>query len=105
MQTIIDRIKAAGKIPFLAKVPFTSAPGFSDASIQEYNAAINELVAENGISVAPPDFYMVPVAHEPTGRWAAPEWNRVPVDGDPLVQRTALIGETIPWWIPLQKRG
>ena len=26
-------------------------------AIQEYNQAIDELVAENGISVAPPDFY------------------------------------------------
>ncbi len=59
MQTIIDRIKAGGKIPFLAKVPFATASGFSDASIRDYNTAIDELVADplNGISVVPPDFY------------------------------------------------
>ena len=60
MQTIIDRIKAAGKTPFLAKVPYRhiGCPGiFSDASIQEYNPAIDELRISNGISVVPPDFY------------------------------------------------
>ena len=57
MQTIIDKIKAAGKTPFLAKVPYASDPGFSDASIQEYNTAIDELKVANGITVIPPDFY------------------------------------------------
>ena len=57
MQTIIDKIKAAVKTPLLAKVPYASAPGFSDASIQEYNAAIDELKVANGITVIPPDFY------------------------------------------------
>ena len=57
MQTIIDKIKAAGKTPFLAKVPYATVPGFNDASIQEYNAAIDELKIANGLPVIPPDFY------------------------------------------------
>jgi lysophospholipase L1-like esterase len=57
MQRIISAIKASGKLPYLAKVPFNTSTGSSDAAIQEYNAVIIELVAENGISVTPPDFY------------------------------------------------
>ena len=57
MQMIITAIKNAGKIPYLAKVPYTSDPSISDASIQEYNAAIGELKVTNGIAVTPPDFY------------------------------------------------
>jgi lysophospholipase L1-like esterase len=57
MQTILSAIFAAGKTPYLAKVPSTSNSRYSDASIQEYNAVIDELVAENGITASPPDFY------------------------------------------------
>jgi len=57
MRVIISAIKAAGKTPYLAKVPHTTDPRYSDDSIRQYNAAIDELVAENGITVAPPDFY------------------------------------------------
>jgi YD repeat-containing protein len=57
MQQIISAIKAAAKIPYLAKVPFTPLSRYSDTSIQEYNAVIDELVSVNGISVTPPDFY------------------------------------------------
>ena len=57
MQTIISAIIAAGKTPYLAKVPYTTDAGISIASIQEYNAAIDELRSSNGISVAAPDFY------------------------------------------------
>jgi len=57
MQTIISAIVAAGKTPYLAKVPFTSDPLRSDASIQEYNMVIDELFFDNGIAVIPPDFY------------------------------------------------
>jgi len=58
MQRIISAIKTAGKNPYLAKVPFTPLPRYSDTIIQEYNAAIDELVAANGIPVTPPDFYI-----------------------------------------------
>ncbi|MBP2686044.1 MAG: hypothetical protein H6Q81_949, partial [Deltaproteobacteria bacterium] len=57
MQTIISAILAAGKTPYIAKVPYTSNVRYSISSILEYNAAIDELVAENGITVSPPDFY------------------------------------------------
>ena len=57
MQTIISAILAAGKTPYLAKVPYTSNVRYSISSIVEYNAAIDELVAENGLTVSPPDFY------------------------------------------------
>jgi lysophospholipase L1-like esterase len=57
MQTIISAILAAGKTPYLAKVPFTSDPLRSIASIQAYNVVIDELIFDNGIMVIPPDFY------------------------------------------------
>ena len=57
MQAIITAIKNAGRIPYLAKVPYTTNAAYSLASIQEYNAAIDELKNENGITVVPPDFY------------------------------------------------
>ena len=67
MQEIITVIKNAGKIPYLAKVPyvdptnpsFPAGLSFSDAAIQQYNQAIDELVADplNNISVIPPNFY------------------------------------------------
>jgi lysophospholipase L1-like esterase len=57
MQTILSAILGAGKTPYLAKVPYTSNVRYSIPSILEYNAVIDELVAENGITVSPPDFY------------------------------------------------
>jgi lysophospholipase L1-like esterase len=67
MQAIITAIKNAGRIPYLAKVPYVDPtnplfpPGFifNDGAIRQYNQAIDELVADplNGISVVPPDFY------------------------------------------------
>jgi len=57
MQTIVSAILAAGKTPYLAKVPYTLDSRYSIPSIQAYNAVIDELVAENGIKVSPPDFY------------------------------------------------
>jgi lysophospholipase L1-like esterase len=64
MQQIITAVLAAGKTPYLAMVPYTTFPGVSDAAIQEYNAAIDELVAANGIPVIPPDFYTYFQAHQ-----------------------------------------
>jgi lysophospholipase L1-like esterase len=40
----------------LAKIPFTLIPALNIV-IQQYNQAIGELWAENGITVVPPDFY------------------------------------------------
>jgi lysophospholipase L1-like esterase len=57
MQKIISAIVAAGKTPYLAEVPYTIYPNFSDSYIQEYNVVIDELVLENGIPVTAPPFY------------------------------------------------
>jgi lysophospholipase L1-like esterase len=57
MQAIVTAIRNAGKVPYLAKVPYTTDPLRNDAAIQDYNAAIDELRASNGISVTAPDFY------------------------------------------------
>jgi lysophospholipase L1-like esterase len=57
MQTIISAILAAGKTPYLAKVPYTSDPGTDILSIQEYNRVVDELIFDNNIWVIPPDFY------------------------------------------------
>jgi len=97
MQTIISAIIAAGKTPYLAKVPYTTDAGISIASIQEYNAAIDELRSSNGISVAAPDFYT----------WFLNNTSQL-ADGihpNGTGYRTALIGETISWWITLRNRG
>jgi lysophospholipase L1-like esterase len=57
MQAIITAVKNDGKIPYLAKVPYTTDPLRSDAAIRGYNAAIDELRGSNGIAVVAPDFY------------------------------------------------
>ena len=57
MQQIISNIVAAGKLPYLAKIPYTTRATQSLQSIGEYNQVIDELVAANGILVTPPDFY------------------------------------------------
>lgn len=58
MQRIITSVKNAGKLPYLAKVPYSTAPYTArDSLYQTYNQVIDELVSENTISVTPPDFY------------------------------------------------
>ncbi len=56
MQEMIDMVEAAGKIPILAKLGYTLDPP-RNANIEVYNQVIDELVADNHISVTPPDFY------------------------------------------------
>ena len=56
MQKMISAIKTVGKIPYLAKVPYTLDPA-RNANILEYNQVIDELVTVNTITVTPPDFY------------------------------------------------
>jgi len=63
LQRMIDLIQATGKLPFLAKVPYSTDTSRT-AKILEYNQVIGELVAENGISVTPPDFYSWFQAHQ-----------------------------------------
>jgi lysophospholipase L1-like esterase len=57
LQKIISAILGAGKIPCLAKVPYTTSPSIDISSIREYNAVVEELVAANNLSVTPPDFF------------------------------------------------
>jgi lysophospholipase L1-like esterase len=57
MQRIISVIRSAGKIPYLAKVPYANQSSIDISSIREYNVIIDELVAANKIAVTPPDFY------------------------------------------------
>jgi lysophospholipase L1-like esterase len=57
LQRIISAIRSAGKIPYLAKVPYTTWSSLDISSILEYNVVVDELVAANNIAVTPPDFY------------------------------------------------
>jgi len=63
IQRILSAIILAGKTPSLAKVPYTTLSRYDILSILEYNGVIDELVAANGISVVPPDFYAWFEAH------------------------------------------
>ena len=56
LQQMIYVIRNAGKIPYLAKVPYSLEPA-RNINIEEYNQAIDILVAANGIPVVPPDLY------------------------------------------------
>ena len=57
LQKIISAIRSAGKIPFLAKVPYATIRSIDISRILEYNVVVDELVAENDIKVTPPDFF------------------------------------------------
>jgi lysophospholipase L1-like esterase len=63
MHKMVSAIKSEGKIPYLAKVPYT-LDAARIGKILEYNQVIDELVAANGISVTPPDFYVWFEAHQ-----------------------------------------
>jgi len=65
MEAIVNSVINAGRTPYLSKVPFfnnndpskpVSCPT-CDASIISYNNAIDQIVSNLGIAVAPPDFY------------------------------------------------
>ena len=67
MQRIISAVLAAGKTPYLAKVPFTGSAWngiISNASIQEYNTVVDELIIKNNILVPPPPFYAYFQTHQ-----------------------------------------
>jgi lysophospholipase L1-like esterase len=57
MQRIISAILAAGKTPYLAKVPYATDTGIVLLAIQTYNSVIEELIFDNDIWVIPPDFF------------------------------------------------
>jgi lysophospholipase L1-like esterase len=54
MQTLIDRVKAAGRVPIIARIPYSPVPEY--ATIPTYNQVINELVTANNL-VPGPDLY------------------------------------------------
>jgi lysophospholipase L1-like esterase len=51
LQRILSAILAAGKIPYIAKVPFTAWWTIDILIIQDYNVVIDELVVANNIDV------------------------------------------------------
>jgi len=69
MQQMVDKVKLAGKLPVLAKVPITLGPcstciPFVDPDtasrnllIQKYNVVIEALASAIGSGIIPPDFY------------------------------------------------
>ena len=57
MQRIISAILAAGRTPYLAKVPYATVPGIDISAIQNYNLVVEELIFDNDIWVIPPDFF------------------------------------------------
>lgn len=64
MQTMIAAIINRGKIPYLAKLPYTiGVYAALRPPIEEYNDVIEELSIENGIDVIPPDFYCLFESH------------------------------------------
>lgn len=63
LRTIIAAVRAGGKIPCLAKVPFATRSSIDLGSIREYNEVIDELVAEERLTVPPPDFFAYFQAH------------------------------------------
>ncbi len=63
VQKMISQLQAAGKRAYLAKVPYSLDAG-RNSIIQDYNMVIEQLVAENAISVVPPDFYGYFATHQ-----------------------------------------
>jgi lysophospholipase L1-like esterase len=55
LQTIIDRVRAAGKEPVLATIPYTNNPD-KDIHVQRLNGVIAQLTARNGLRPGP-DLY------------------------------------------------
>lgn len=57
LQRIVSAILAAGKVPYLAKVPYTIHRSYDLSRIRKYNEVIDELVVENRIGAVPPDLF------------------------------------------------
>ena len=65
MQKMITLVKNAGKQAYLAKIPYAKgAYTGRNALIQQYNTVIDQLISENSISVAAPDFYTYFESHQ-----------------------------------------
>jgi lysophospholipase L1-like esterase len=54
MQSMIDMVKAAGKIPIIPRIPYASNTGYS--MTDQYNVIVDDLVASNNL-IPGPDFY------------------------------------------------
>jgi hypothetical protein len=61
LQTIVDHIKAAGRVPILARIPFASR-GPDDADVQALNTVIDRVGSRNGL-LPGPDLYSWFKAH------------------------------------------
>jgi CubicO group peptidase (beta-lactamase class C family)/lysophospholipase L1-like esterase len=57
IQRLITAVLAAGKVPCLAEVPYTTDPARDSAMIFEYNAALDELYLTNDLKVEPPPMF------------------------------------------------
>jgi lysophospholipase L1-like esterase len=61
MQTLVDRIEAAGRVPVIARIPFASK-GPADTDVQALNEVIDLVTARNGL-LPGPDLYAWFSAH------------------------------------------
>jgi len=61
MQTLVDRIEAAGRVPVIARIPF-AASGPADADVRLLNEVIARIAARNGL-LPGPDLYAWFSAH------------------------------------------
>ena len=61
LQTITERIEAAGRIPVIARIPY-AAKGPVDADVRALNAAVDRVAARNGLPPGP-DLYAWFSAH------------------------------------------
>ena len=55
LQTLVDKIKAAGRVPVIARIPFSSK-GPADADVRALNLVVDRVTALNGL-VPGPDLY------------------------------------------------
>jgi lysophospholipase L1-like esterase len=60
LQMMIEKLKAAGRVPVLSRVPFS--PDGHHAGLSNFNAAIDELTATNQLPIGP-DLYAHFMAH------------------------------------------
>lgn len=81
LQTIIDRIKAAGMTPVLATIPYS--PDSELAKLPDFNRAIAELRAANGLPEGP-DLYALVQANE---SYLRPDGVHMTPEGSQALQR------------------
>ena len=88
MQRIITAVKNAGKLPYLAKVPYSNGQYLARNSLyQTYNQVIDQLVAtEQHPGDSPGFLYLVPEPSKSDNlRWLASERHRLSVHGESVV--------------------